>query len=208
MDRIYLTGLSMGGFGTWTLAQKHPELFAAIVPICGRGGTKDLWKLRHMPVWCFHGAKDKDVPIATSKDKVDALRAFNPSVKFTIYPEVEHDSWIKAYNDPELYKWLLAQKKFYYKETTLSLELLSTYPGKFHYKVGNDEGDFQITLEDKSLKIEMKGRKTTLFPFAEDNFFIDINLVVEFEFLKNEKGEIDGGRVFESEMFTFEKLEE
>ena len=59
-DRIYLTGLSMGGFGTWSLSQQYPNLFAAIAPICGGGTTKDLWKLRNMPVWCFHGEKDED----------------------------------------------------------------------------------------------------------------------------------------------------
>ena len=110
MDRIYLTGLSTGGYGTWTLAQKHPELFAAIVPICGWGDTKDLWKLRNMQVWCFHGDKDTVVPISSSQRMVDTLRTFNPAVKFISYPEVKHDSWIKAYNDPEMYKWLLSQR--------------------------------------------------------------------------------------------------
>lgn len=220
-DRIYLTGLSTGGFVTWTLAQKHPELFAAIAPICGWGETQDLWKLRHMPVWVFHGAKDSVVPISSSQQKVDVLRTFNPEVKFTIYPEVEHGSWVKAYNDPELYKWLLAQKKFHYKKTTLSLDLLSKYTGKYHFKVANDkgdfhiilgnivndEGDFEIILENKALKIEMKGKTTTLFSFDEDRFFTEKRPNIEFEFSENEKGEIEGGRFFEKEMFIFKKFE-
>jgi len=110
-DRIYLTGLSMGGYGTWSLAIKHPEMFAAIIPICGGGNTKYIKRLRHMPVWCFHGEKDNIVPLKSSEKMIKALKKINPKVKFTIYPEVGHDSWIKAYNDPKLYDWMLQQKK-------------------------------------------------------------------------------------------------
>ena len=77
-DRVYLTGLSMGGFGTWSLAIEHPEEFAAIVPICGGGDTTDVWKLRNTAVWCFHGAKDKNVPLAFSQKMIGALQAYNP----------------------------------------------------------------------------------------------------------------------------------
>src|SRR6185295_17601449 len=87
-DRVYLTGLSMGGYGTWDLALRHPEEFAAIVPICGGGDTTDAWKLRNMPVWCFHGAKDNNVPLIQDQRMVRAVEKYNPSVKFTVYPEL------------------------------------------------------------------------------------------------------------------------
>lgn len=110
-DRVYLTGLSMGGFGTWSLAAAHPEKFAAIVPICGRGNTADAKKLKDMPTWVFHGAKDQTVRLQQSEVMVNAIKEAGGNPKFTIYPDAGHDSWTETYNNPELYKWLLEQKR-------------------------------------------------------------------------------------------------
>jgi len=110
-SRVYLTGLSMGGFGTWSLAAAHPEKFAAIVPICGGGNTADAKKLATLPIWVFHGAKDPTVPVQRSREMVEAIKAADGNVKFTEYPEAGHDSWTETYNNPELYTWLLAQKR-------------------------------------------------------------------------------------------------
>ncbi|HVY75326.1 MAG TPA: PHB depolymerase family esterase, partial [Puia sp.] len=92
-DRVYLTGLSMGGYGTWALAMKHPEVLAAIAPLCGGGDTSDIWKLRHMPVWCFHGALDNVVPIRGEELLTSTLKRYNPDVRFTVYPDAGHDCW-------------------------------------------------------------------------------------------------------------------
>jgi len=110
-SRIYLTGLSMGGFGTWSLAATYPERFAAIVPICGGGNRMEARRLVNMPIWVFHGAKDQVVPTSMSQDMVDALKKKGSDVKFTVYPETGHNSWVEAYNNPELYEWLLKQNK-------------------------------------------------------------------------------------------------
>ena len=110
-DRVYLTGLSMGGFGTWHTAAAHPDRFAAIVPICGGGNPADAAKLKAVAVWAFHGAKDEAVPLRASEQMVDALKAAGADVKFTVYPNTGHDAWTPAYDDPELYTWLLAQKR-------------------------------------------------------------------------------------------------
>lgn len=111
-DQVYLTGLSMGGFGTWFWAMAHPDRFAAIVPICG-GGEPSLVnaKMKDLPVWAFHGAKDKAVPLQRSQDMVDAVNRIGGKVKFTIYPEAEHNSWTETYDNPELYQWLLSCKR-------------------------------------------------------------------------------------------------
>jgi len=109
--RVYLTGLSMGGFGTWSLAAAHPEKFAAIVPVCGGGNPADAKKLAALPIWVFHGAKDRTVPVQRSREMVEAIRAAGGKVKFTEYPEAGHDCWTETYNNPELYQWLLAQKR-------------------------------------------------------------------------------------------------
>jgi predicted peptidase len=111
-DRIYLTGLSMGGYGTWKLASDRANRFAAIVPICGGGEPRRAMRLRNMPVWVFHGGKDPVVPVKESEDMVNALKkAGNKEVKFTVYPEAQHDSWVEAYNTQELYDWLLQHKR-------------------------------------------------------------------------------------------------
>jgi acetyl esterase/lipase len=110
-DRVYLTGLSMGGFGTWALAAAYPEQFAAIVPICGGGRPADGKRLRGVPAWVFHGAKDRTVPLERSEAMVKALKEAGGEVKFTVYADAGHDSWTQAYNDPELYRWLLAHRR-------------------------------------------------------------------------------------------------
>jgi len=111
-SRIYLTGLSMGGAGTWALAGAYPDRFAAIVPICGGGDPADAPKLKDVAVWVFHGAKDDAVPLSRSEEMVKALRdAGAKSVEFTVYPDAEHDSWTETYANPKLYEWLLHQHR-------------------------------------------------------------------------------------------------
>ncbi|MCH4886221.1 phospholipase [Acidaminobacter sp. JC074] len=112
LNKVYLTGLSMGGYGTWTLAVKHPKEFAALVPICGGMVHKNSVEiLKDMPVWVFHGAKDNVVPLEASKRLVDVLEECGGNVKFTVYPDLRHDSWTRTYNNPELYEWLFNQSK-------------------------------------------------------------------------------------------------
>jgi hypothetical protein len=114
LDRVYLTGLSMGGYGTWSLGMKYPDRFAAIAPICGGGSILDVLlvpagkagALKRLPVWAFHGAKDNVVPLEQSEDMINALKkAGNQNTKLTVYPEAGHDSWTEAYNSQELYDW-------------------------------------------------------------------------------------------------------
>jgi predicted peptidase len=109
--REYLTGLSMGGFGTWSIAANMPDKWAAIVPICGGGNPKDAEKIKDIPTWVFHGEADMTVPVARSKDMVAALEKAGGKPKFTAFPGVGHNSWDKAYATDELYEWLLKQHK-------------------------------------------------------------------------------------------------
>ncbi|RLS80734.1 MAG: phospholipase [Planctomycetota bacterium] len=110
-DRIYVTGLSMGGFGSWRLAAEIPQRIAAIAPICGGGDTSTARRLAKMPIWVFHGAKDTAVPLDLSQSMVDAITKAGGTPKLTIYPEAGHDSWTESYNNPEFYEWLLKQKR-------------------------------------------------------------------------------------------------
>jgi len=114
-SRIYLTGLSMGGNGVWHLAASYPSMFAAVVPICGWANTligfpERIKVLKDVPVWAFHGEKDEIVPLKGSQELVDALKANQGNVKFTTYPDTDHDSWTQTYQNPDLYEWLLQQK--------------------------------------------------------------------------------------------------
>lgn len=115
-NRVYLTGLSMGGYATWSLGLKNPDRFAAIAPICGGGNLLTILlpdqgkqsALKRLPVWAFHGGKDSVVPLRESEQMIEALKkAGNEETKLTIYPEAGHDSWSEAYDNPELYEWLL-----------------------------------------------------------------------------------------------------
>lgn len=118
--RIYLTGLSMGGYGTWSLATSHPEMFAAIAPLCGGGDAENVAEMKQskgkvfesLGVWAFHGAKDKDVPLSESQDMVNAFKkAGCKDIQFTVYPEARHDCWTEAYNNPKLYEWFLQHRR-------------------------------------------------------------------------------------------------
>lgn len=110
--RLYLTGLSMGGYGTWYLGARWPEKFAAIAPICGggywfHGFPQRVEALKDVPVWAFHGAQDPVVPLEASQVLVNTLKTVGGQVKFTIYPDADHDSWTETYHNPELYTWFL-----------------------------------------------------------------------------------------------------
>ena len=109
--RIYLTGLSMGGSGTWDWAAAEPQRFAALVPICGRGDTRTADTIKHLPMWVFHGAKDSPASVVAAEEIVKAVEKAGGKPKFTVYPDAGHDSWTMTYNNPELYKWLLEQKR-------------------------------------------------------------------------------------------------
>ncbi len=109
-DRVYLTGLSMGGYGSWALSRKHPERFAAVAPICG--GIEPFFAddLKDIPIWAFHGAKDTTVPLSRSAEIVKAIEKLGGDAKLTVYPEAGHDSWTETYNNQELYDWFLKHR--------------------------------------------------------------------------------------------------
>ena len=128
-NRMYITGLSMGGYGTWNLISKNPNYFAAAAPICGGGSVRslrnvlsindsetfkleDLKRAKELPIWVFHGSKDTVVPQSKSEVLVEALKeAGNKSLRFTSYKGVGHDSWTKTYNNSDFYKWLFSHRR-------------------------------------------------------------------------------------------------
>ncbi|MEZ5962512.1 MAG: GDSL-type esterase/lipase family protein [Planctomycetota bacterium] len=111
VDRVYLTGLSMGGFATWHLAGRRPELFAAAVPVCGGGELDAAVRLATLPIWAFHGDADATVPVARSREMVAAVRKAGGVLDYTEYEGVTHDSWTRTYADPKVHEWLFAQRR-------------------------------------------------------------------------------------------------
>ncbi len=110
-ERVIVTGLSMGGFGAWTLTARYPARFSAAVPICGGGDPDFAGKLQSVPFWVFHGAKDFGVPLKLSETMVAAVQKAGGSAKLTVYPEAGHDSWTETYHNEAVYDWLLAQRR-------------------------------------------------------------------------------------------------
>lgn len=111
-QKVYLTGNSMGGYGTWAFAMAHPELFAAIVPICGGGMAWNAGVLQDVPVWAFHCVGDAAVKCIETVHMVESVKnSSRTDVKITVYPRNEHDAWTETYQDAEVYSWLLSKKK-------------------------------------------------------------------------------------------------
>ena len=109
--RFYVTGLSMGGFGTWDLLGRVPTRIAAAIPICGGGDPSLAAKFKDVPIWAFHGEADPIVPVQGTRDMITALEKAGGKPKATFYPAVQHDSWTQTYKDQEVLRWLFAQRQ-------------------------------------------------------------------------------------------------
>lgn len=109
-NRLYVTGISMGGFGTFDLIERHPNMFAAAVPICGGGDATRAFFLKDMPIWVFHGAEDEVVLPEYSRNIINAIRVAGGSPGYTEYPDEDHiGAWVQAYSNPHLYEWMFSK---------------------------------------------------------------------------------------------------
>lgn len=184
-DRVYLTGLSMGGGGTWETAQAYPDLFAAIAPVCGYSmDTTRLWTLAHMPIWVHHGDQDDVLPIKHAEKMVNAIRKYNPdNIKFSIWEGHGHHIYFPIYGDDQLWKWFLTHTRV--KEVHKEIELtdpsvLQTYIGKYQ---NDDSQNIEIRLSEQGeLEANWFGK---LYPKCDNTFFIDPSYVAYVEFQPN-----------------------
>ena len=108
-SRIYVTGQSMGGYGTWDIILRHPKKFAAAIPVCGAGDPTEVKGIAHLPIWAFHGDRDTVVPTKGSREMVAALKKAGCNIKYTEYKGVGHNSWSRAWKEKELVPWLFKQ---------------------------------------------------------------------------------------------------
>lgn len=109
--RFYVTGISMGGFGTWDLLGRVPEKIAAAMPICGGGDPSLVARFKNVPIWAFHGEADTTVPVKGTRDMIAALEKAGGKPKSTYYPGVSHDSWTQTYANPEVIHWMFAHRR-------------------------------------------------------------------------------------------------
>lgn len=190
-DRVYMTGLSMGGFGTWNYAEKYPSDLAAIAPVCGGGDTEKAWTLRYMPIWCFHGAKDDVVLPAASISMIDAVRKYNmkAEVKFTLYPDANHNSWDVTYNNDSLYQWLLSKKRFRFSPVTVPDATLKSYTGKY---VDAKKDTVTLMMEDGRLLVKDVNNKIFLKSSSPTHFYWQDDSIDEIEFSKSRDGAVTG----------------
>ncbi len=117
-ERVYLIGASMGGYTAWQLAMSRPELFAAIIPICGGGMYWNAGRLKNTAVWAFHGEIDGTVKCEESRKMVDKINEVGGNAKLTVYPDTNHNSWTPTLTDPKVLEWLLSQKNRYTETRT------------------------------------------------------------------------------------------
>jgi pimeloyl-ACP methyl ester carboxylesterase len=185
-ERIYLTGLSIGGLGTWETAEKYPDLFAAIAPVSSWGDPAQEWKLRHTAAWIFHGAKDRKVPVISSQVMADSLRKLNTDVRLTVYPNAGHDCWTETYFNEKLYEWFLDHKRFRFQEA-----VLKDSPEKFTGLFISEKDTATVSSEKGKLWIRygFKGSNfSVLKPASGNTFFMDENSLNEIKYIMDNNG--------------------
>ncbi|HUX96162.1 MAG TPA: prolyl oligopeptidase family serine peptidase [Bacteroidales bacterium] len=178
-DKIYITGHSMGGFGTWDWAMMNPEKFAAIVPVSGCSNSRDnisAWKLRNMSIWVFHGETDNIVGIQCNNEMVDELRKFSQKVKFTVYPKRGHDTWEQTYKNEDMFKWLIEQDRRNNVPVPVNLDkrIFINYSGQYLFdrdtlKIGYT-GDKQYLQLPNGKQINLLPESEFIFSFEENPF--------------------------------------
>jgi hypothetical protein len=199
-ERIYLTGLSMGGFGTWATAQKYPEMFAAIAPVCGGGDPLYAWRIRHTPVWIFHGARDPTIPVSKSVIMADSLKQYG-NARITIYPDAEHDSWSRTYSNENLYKWFLDHKKFRFEPTSIHGSA-EKYTGLF------SSGNETVTISNVENKLWIRygtegSQVSILKPSSGNTFFLNDTTFTEIRYKTNKEGMMTSFVLFEDKRKTY-----
>jgi predicted esterase len=192
-DKIYVTGHSMGGFGTWDWAITNPERFAAIVPVSGCSNSRDnisAWRLRNLPIWVFHGETDNIVGIRCNEEMVNELRKFSQKVKFTVYPDRGHDTWEQTYNNDDMFKWLMEQDRKNNKPVPQKPDkgIFKNYSGQYLI----DKDTLEVGYKGMTLYLHPpKGKQINLLPESEFIFSFEANPLVGIMFQK-EKDKIKG----------------
>ncbi|WP_103866781.1 prolyl oligopeptidase family serine peptidase [Aquimarina sp. I32.4] len=177
-NRIYLSGHSLGGWGTWNWALENPERFAAVVPIsgCFQGDIKTPWRLRHLPIWIFHGEKDENTNVNCNINTVKHINKYNGKTKITIYPDAGHDIWELPFIKNNLIEWLLDQNKIKNipKHSLLGVNNYKKYTGRYTL-IDNPKDTIQIIYKDNQLQLILQSKNSiSLSLDTKDEFYVDL----------------------------------
>lgn len=180
-DRVYLTGMSLGGFGVWETAKEAPSLFAAIAPVCGGLDTTNLGRLRHVPIWAFHGDRDESISIEWSRKMVAAARKYNPQVDFTVYEGGDHHIYFDVYRRQDLYDWFLLHARHHHPiADPVDPAILKRYTGKYITDQSWPTMDLELNANGK---LTVWGGE--LLPIAHNRFVQSTVAPGYIEFLPN-----------------------
>ncbi len=168
--KVFLTGVSMGGFGVWDWAMRFPDRFTAVAPLCGGGDVEQIWKLRHLPIWIFHGEIDDIVSIESGIILAKELELYSSVFKLTTYAEMGHDISKITYENDSLYIWFLNQERMKQINYKINKELLAEYSGDYKY----DNGELiKIFVSNDSLIVNINSYDLYLTPENDSTFYID-----------------------------------
>lgn len=202
IDRIYVTGLSMGGYGTWNFAKIAADRIAAIVPICGGSDISTICMIRHIPVWAFHGELDDTVLPSESKVLIEALHKIEADAKLTIYPDAGHVIWKETYSNTDLYKWMLSHKRIG-SPLNISEKQMKQFTGEYIYSFKDRQDTLKtyVTLQNAELwySVPRYGFKAQMYLVSKDLFRLEGVLYAgdsELKFERNTQQEIIGHRYF------------
>jgi len=186
-QKLFLTGLSMGGYGSWTMAADHPTRFAAVAPVCGGGNPEDAGKLKDVPIWAFHGDNDRAVPFQKSVDMVEAIKAAGgESIRFTSLENIGHNCWSSTYATPELYQWM--EKQVLSKPAAEKESAAADASGTWTWS-----RDFNGNTMNFTLKLQQDGKNVTgtyKTDFGDQDAPAGLSDPVEIE-----SGELDGDKL-------------
>lgn len=183
-DRFYLTGMSMGGFGTWNFAKEYPHLFAAIAPVCGGQDTTDVHMLANVAIWAFHGAKDDVVAIEPHAEMVEVARQYNDNVQFKIFPEGNHHIYFEIYREDYLYDWLLKQTRHKHQSVgPIDRSILEKYVGTYRNDLALDWKIPVTVSENGTISVYDQWE---LIPLADNKFAFQAEYPTYLEFSYNE----------------------
>lgn len=194
-DRVYLTGPSMGGYGTWRWASENPELFAAVAPVCGGGNPDNVWAMRNLPIWASHGEDDDVVLCSESIHMIDALKAMGANPKFDVYPGVKHNAWDKIYYSTAFYDWLFSQRRQPMPSIEIPAAEMDQYVGTYRLPW---TGFVNINKVDGRLQVELtlSGQKMDLLSDAPGRFYVANNRSNMILFTKSSDGKVESMNLY------------
>ncbi|PKV50287.1 putative esterase [Aquimarina sp. MAR_2010_214] len=208
-NRIYLSGHSLGAWGAWDWAQENPERFAAVAPIsgCSRGDIKAPWKLRHLPIWVFHGENDENTNVNCNINTVKRINKYDGKTKITIYPDVGHDIWELPFAKNNLIEWLLYQSKTKNipKRSQLDPNIYEKYTGRYTF-VDNIKDTIQVIYMNNKLHLKLQDKNPiSLSSESKTKFYVDPEPWAGIEFVI-EDNLVIGLKLLEHKLKTYSKL--